>query len=121
MPETTIRLSGLNELDAEELLEAVGPTVELQRPEVQEGALAEPATITAVVALTSALMPVVALWLSKGRRSYLRKQTFKITHPDGRVEERTLEVRASSQDAATAEILAELEKWIQPPGTSLGR
>ena len=104
-------IAGLSSLDEEELRDAIGD-VEFDEPVVPEGTLAEPATITAIVTLGSLAIAALAAYLSKRRRRYLLKQAFRVVHPDGRIEERTLEVRASSEDEAKAEILAQLNKWI---------
>jgi len=109
-PKLIIR--GLSSLDEEELREALGDNVEVNEPEVPEGTLAEPATITAIIILGSMTIGALALWLSKKRRSHLYRETFRIVHPDGRVEERTLEVRASSEEEAKAEIMAQVGKWM---------
>ncbi|UHQ54150.1 hypothetical protein [Microbulbifer sp. YPW16] len=105
MQEVKISLAGLNELDAEELSEAFeSDSVELTRPEVKEGELAEPATIIATVKITTALLAVFALWLSKKRRSYILKKKIKITYPDGREEESYIEVNARSESEAKIQI-----------------
>jgi hypothetical protein len=63
-------VEGLNPLDAEELKEALGDKgMELRQPEVPEGTLAEPATITVILTLGSFAAVDFALWLSKGQSS----------------------------------------------------
>jgi hypothetical protein len=111
MRATKLIIGGLSSLDEEELREALGEEVEFDEPAVPEGTLAEPATITAIITLGSLAIAALATYLSKGRRSYLHKETFRIQHPDGRIEERTLEVRAASEEEAKAQIMAQISKW----------
>lgn len=110
--EPKLIISGLSSLDEEELREALGNNVDFNEPDVPEGTLAEPATITAIVILGSMSLATFALWLSKKRRSYLRTETLRVIDKDGNVTERTLRVRASSEEEANAEIAAQLKSWL---------
>ena len=116
MAATKLIIPGLSSLDEEELRELLGDQVTFQEPEVPEGSLAEPTTIIAVIVLGSIALNGLAAYLSKGRRRYVQRQTFRVVHPDGRVEERKLEIEASSEDEVKAEILAELSKWAPAVG-----
>lgn len=107
-------ISGLNSLDEEELREALSENVEFEEPEVPEGTLAEPATIVAIVTLGSLTIAALAAYLSKARRRTILTHTFRIIHPDGRVEEHTITIDATSEEEVKAQIFAELSKWISP-------
>jgi hypothetical protein len=107
-------IAGLSSLDKEELEEAIGKTaLETYQPEVPEGSLAEPATITAILTLGSFATVAFATWASKGRRRKLLKGSVKIVHPDGRVEERSWEVDEGSEDAIKSGVIAQLGKWLK--------
>lgn len=106
--EATFEIGGLSDLDREELQDILKDQVQFDEPEVPEGTLAEPATIAAIVTLGSGVLAAFAIWLSKRRRSYLWQETVRIQHPDGRIEERRLTVKASSEAEAKAEILQQL-------------
>ena len=112
MESVKIVIPGLTELDEEELRELLPEGVEFDRPETPEGSLAEPTTITAIIILAPLAITTLALWASKARRSFIRSERIKIIHPDGRVEERSLDVKASSEEEAKAGIAAELGKWL---------
>jgi len=107
-------ITGLNALDKEELEEAIGKTAfEAYQPEVPEGNLAEPATITAILTLGSFATVAFATWASKGRRRKLLRRSVKISYSDGRVEERSWEVDEASEDAIKQGVLAQLGKWLK--------
>ncbi|MFN0139086.1 MAG: hypothetical protein ACKVQW_03230 [Pyrinomonadaceae bacterium] len=103
-------ISGLTPLDEEQLRELLEDAVEFDEPQVPEGTLAEPATITAIIALSSMAIGALAVYLNKSRRSYLLEKAVKVVHPDGRVEEVTLKVQASSSEEAKQQLAAELTK-----------
>ncbi len=105
-------LKGLSELDAEELSEALGADAEIVEPEVPEGTIAEPATISAIIMLSPLVIGALTVWMSKPRRSYLRKETMQFVDEKGRIFSKTLEIRASSEDEAQAQIAAEFTKWM---------
>jgi hypothetical protein len=114
MEHSKLVLSGLSSLDEEELLEALGKDqVEFIKAKPPEGSLAEPATITAVIVLTSAGIAALTAYLAKGRRRRILKGVKKIIHPDGRIEEMTIDLDEASEDALKASVLGELGKWIQ--------
>ena len=114
-------LTGLNSLDEEELKEALGDSgMEVVKPKVPEGSLAEPATITVVLYLGSIALTSLAVWLSKGRRRHYLAAAHKVVHPDGTTEEKTFELDESSEDAVKASVLAQLRNWVGPstPGST---
>jgi hypothetical protein len=76
-------ISGLSGLDEEEMKEALGDAVEFDEPDVPEGSLAEPATISAIVTLSAMVISALAVYLNKPRRKYLLQKAVKIVHPDG--------------------------------------
>ena len=106
-------ITGLSSLDQEELAKAIGKDAfETYQPEVPEGTLAEPATITAILTLGSFATVAFATWASKGRRHKLLKNNVKITHKDGTVEERSWEVDEGSEKEIESKILAQLGTWL---------
>jgi hypothetical protein len=110
----TLYLEGLNPLDAEELKEALGDNgMELRQPEVPEGMLAEPGTITVILTLGSFAAVDFALWLSKGRRRRLLKRSVRVIHPDGRIEEDSWEVKVGTDEAIKAAVIAQFGKWLK--------
>ena len=113
MSELKIQFEGLNALDAEELKAVMGSSgLELDEPAVPEGTLAEPATITAILALGPTAIATLALWLSKGRRGHVLRHKAKIIHPDGRVEEQSWEIKDTSEAAVKSQVISKLGKWI---------
>lgn len=108
-------ISGLSSLDEEEMKEALGDAVEFNEPEVPEGSLAEPATITAIVTLSAMAISALAVYLNKPRQKYRVQKAFKIVHPDGRIEEATLRIEASSSEEGKAQLAAELAKLANHP------
>ena len=108
-------ISGLSSLDEEQLKEALGDEVEFDEPEVPEGTLAEPATITAIVTLSAMAISALAVYLNKTRRRYLLEKAVKVVYPDGRIEEVTLKVEASSSEEAKTQLAAELAKLANQP------
>jgi hypothetical protein len=112
MAATTLEFIGLSALDQEELQQIGSSDVTFIEPQVPEGMLAEPATIAAIVTLGSLSLVTLAAYLAQGRRRHLLKRSVRITHPDGRVEERTLVISSSTQDGVKAEILGQLAAWI---------
>jgi len=111
-------LTGLNSLDEQELIEALGTNgVEIVKPEVPEGSLAEPATITVVLYLGSIALTSLAVWLSKGRRRKVLAATQKVVRADGTVEEKTFQLDESSEDAVKASVLSQLRNWVGSPTT----
>ena len=116
MKSAELVISGLSSLDEEELREALGggsgDRITFSRPEVPEGSLAEPATITAVVTLGSIGLSALAAWLSKARRRRIARGKFRLVRPDGTVEEKSWELEESSEDAVKSKVLAELTNWI---------
>ena len=69
MGHPTLELTGLSDLDTEELLVAMGDHVDLRRPEVPEGTLAEPATVVAIITIGSPIvLNALAIWLATPRR-----------------------------------------------------
>lgn len=108
-------ISGLSSLDEEEMKESLGDAVEFDEPQVPEGTVAEPATITAVVTLTAMAISALAVYFNKTRRRYLLEKAVKIVHPDGRIEETTLRIEASSSEEAKAQLAAELTKLANQP------
>jgi len=107
-------IAGLSSLDKEELEEVIGKSaLETYEPEVPEGTLAEPVTITAILTLGSFATVAFATWASKGRRRKLLKRTVKIVHPDGTIEERNWEVDEASEDAIKSGVIAQLGKWLK--------
>ena len=115
MKAPNLMISGLSSLDEEEMKEALGDAVEFDEPEVPEGSLAEPATITAIVTLGAMAISALAVYLNKPRRRYLLEKAVKIIHADGRVEETTLKIEASSSEEAKAQLAAELAKMAGQP------
>jgi len=104
--------SGLSELDAEELIEAVGDEAEIARKEVPEGTLGEPVTIAAIVLLTPMAIGALSLWLSKARRKDVLLQKTRLIHPDGTIEERYLKISSLKEDEAKAETASKIGDWI---------
>jgi hypothetical protein len=117
---TTFEIGGLSGLDQEELQELLHEKVQFEEPSVPEGTLAEPATIAAIVTLGSGVLFAFATWLSKRRRSYLWQQTIRIHHPDGRVEEQSLTVKAASEDEVKAQVLQQLGQMLPHPSAVPG-
>ena len=106
-------ITGLTSLDLEELEESIGESVlEVYRPEVPEGALAEPVTITVVLTLAPLAATAFAVWASKGRRRKLLKHSVKVMHADGTVEERSWEVEEHSEEAIKSGVIERLRKWL---------
>ena len=103
-------ISGLSSLDEEQMKESLGDAVVFDEPEVPEGTLAEPATITAIITLSAMAISALAVYFNKTRRRYLLEKTVKIVYPDGRVEEVALKIEASSSEEAEAKLAAELTK-----------
>jgi hypothetical protein len=105
-------ISGLNSLDEVELRDVLGEGVEFDEPEVPEGTLAEPGTITAIVIIGKLTIAALAVYLSKGRRRAALKKNTRIIYPDGRIEEQTLEIEATSEEGVKAQVFAWLSKLI---------
>lgn len=103
---------GLSELDAEEIQEALDDKVEIVEPDVPEGTIAEPATIAAIVTISPLIIGALAMWLSKKRRAYLRKETILLKLPNGAVLEKTLEIKSSSEEETREEIAAAFNNWL---------
>lgn len=121
MSSTQLVISGLGKLDAEELREALGENgVSLAEPETPEGALAEPATITAVIVLGSIALGALAAWLCKKRRNPSRRFKFKITKPNGEVVEVSLNTGESSQEPCKKNVLAQIGDWIKTASLGAG-
>lgn len=114
MSETELVISGLGNLDAEELRDALGEnSLRLVRPEVPEGTLAEPTTITAVIVLGSIALSSLAAWICKKRRNPSKRFKFKLTRPDGEVIEVALNTDEGSEEPCKKNVLAQLGQWIK--------
>ncbi len=113
MTETKLYIPGLDRLAEEELKDALRPEdLELTTKPVFDGELPEPATITAVITLGSLSIVAIAAWLSKRRHRRYRKTTFRVVHPDGRIEEKTLELNEADEDALQPAIVTQLGTWL---------
>lgn len=100
-----LRISGLDELDADELEEAV-PTdeVRIERPksgDAADGAHHEPLTILAIVLISSTAIRGLTAWLLKKRHRSKVGLDIEIRRPDGTIEKKrvVIELSASSTEA----------------------
>src|SRR5262245_2356251 len=112
MADLEIHVSGLSSLDVEELREVLGETVTFQQAEVPEGTLAEPVTTLALIKLSVVALGVLAAWLAKPRRRVIATRTMRVIYPDGRIEERTLVIDASSEEESKQQILSQINDWL---------
>lgn len=106
-------ISGLNELDAKEITELLKEDVEIAKPNVPEGSLAEPVSSIAIITISSLALASLSIFLSKARRKTMLTRSFRIIHADGRIEEFKLDLITYSEEAAKAdEILEGFSKFL---------
>ena len=106
MNDFQLMITGLSSLDQEESAEAIGDdSVQFSRPDVPEGTLAEPATISAVIALGTIALNGLVVWLSKARRKHTSAFRYRLVRPNGEVVEIALDLNDASEGAVKSQIL----------------
>jgi hypothetical protein len=116
-----LRISGLDELDADELEEAV-PTdeVRIERPQsgdAADGAHHEPLTILAVILISSTAIRGLTAWLLKKRHRSKVELDVEIRRPDGTIEKKRVVIELS-ESSTEADIVREVgDKFGLDPGT----
>jgi hypothetical protein len=108
-----LRIPGLDRLAEEELRDLLqADDLEFTTKPRFDGDLPEPATITAVITLGSLSITALAVWLSKRRNRKYLKTSSRVLYPDGRVEEKVLELKDVAEDAVQPAIIAQLSSWL---------
>ena len=100
----SVRISGLSKLDSKEMQNIEG--IQFQEQMVPEGSHGEVTLFTAVFAM-SALMTLAAYLLRKHDKQSF-EETVEITHPDGRIEKRTIKWNSVKSEAPEAEIIEQI-------------
>lgn len=101
-----VRIPALTELEKLELEKQVNPNLlEFKKQTIETDAHGELMTTTAVVIITVAALQGLTAWLLRTSRRRKIKKVFKITYPDGRTEERTIELDLSESQAPEADVL----------------
>lgn len=114
-----LRIYGLDELDADELQEALpggGVRIESSRTETPEGAHHEPMTILAVVIISSSAIRGLTAWLLKKRHRGTVEFETKLQRSDGTVERRRVRIELSESSSEADIIKLVGEKFGVDPG-----
>lgn len=95
---STLTLSGFSDAELLDLEAALGPDAiqrsEPDRQRYEAGAL-EP--VTATIILSALAIQILGAWLLKTRKNQRIRSRVRVVHPDGRIEEKELDVDLSSE------------------------
>jgi hypothetical protein len=117
-PESVVRLTGLKRLDEHELSDEIpadAVTFKREEPEGRGGTAHEPATLIAVVLLTSAALKGIAAWLLKKRHRGLVELEAEIQRPDGSFERRKIRIELSDSSSSSDVVRAVGEQLSVDP------
>ena len=111
MSSGTIEISGLTRLDKIELTQQLPSGTVDFKEEVLAGAKhGEPLTIILIAAITSASLGTLSAWLVKDRTSDRIRKTLRVTDPDGRIREETLDIDVRTSKAPNKDVLRALAR-----------
>jgi hypothetical protein len=111
---TELRIHGLNRLDQLDLTEVdVDGAWSFVHHGVDPERHGDMVVVTAVAAVTTVALRVLAAWLAgTARRSFRARYEVDIVGSDGSIESRRLDIRFSSSDAAAGEALQALTELL---------
>ena len=109
-----LTITGLTTPDRFELEDRLGPEgVSFEECDVRPGEFGELGTLIATIVVSKTALVALALFLGRGKKSGSFKETVKVTHANGSVEERTIEVVGSSVEPLQEGILKTLAGWLR--------